>query len=442
MIAMSSNSNMMTQNDDGVVNASSENADMNIKDVREDLSELQRILALPQIEQQTSDWYKARRNKQSASDFGAVVPRTSQYIQHIVDRWQSDDLKEKRRTQSVTSQYCYTFGPDQYYLQKVHLESKDAQLASASGSFGTSTACASGQQFETVIRNAAAQHLGFNIVEMGWVEGQHTPHAGVSPDGLVLDNLMTLDRHEHQHEPHWYMYEHDATAEHPQNVLGFAFRGPKNFEAKTIVSRPMIQKVPLKYHIQVERTAFELGTKSSIYTEAKFTTLHHLSWQEQVLAASDKDFTAMRHLAFGIMLSRYDPDTKSTQYIYADVGVKTPAQFLQWAETEEAKLEDATIHQKRIHFRLDAMWCVEIPLWEKYAEVYGPLIIKEAEKLHWFATTPEGEEEYMRLHKAREDARSVRRKKKNFDAGKAENECNKEDIQALYTLLLASAPMN
>lgn len=349
--------------------------------------DIARVLALPQVDQQTDLWHTRRRNKQSASDFGAVVPRTPHYIQHIVDRWQSEDLSSKRK-----SSHCYTYGPDAYYLQKVFPFNADP--IKVNGVVATRGACARGHQFETVIRHMTSQHLALSIVEMGWVEGQHTPHAGVSPDGLVLDDVDNVNEAQ---RPHWYSFHSGDTADdtrhNPLFQPGFAVAGPKNFEAKTVVSRAMLEQVPLKYHIQVERTAYELGLLSSIYAEAKFTILHKDTWKVSAKAIDPE----IEHMQYGIMVST------ANGYLYAPHHVKTPDAFETWQTNTEGT---------PIYFRVDAFWCVEIPLWENYKEVYGPLIIQEAEKLNWMATTPDGLEEYNRLRAAKMNKPARQREKK------------------------------
>ena len=373
------------------------------------------ILALPQIEQQSEAWYAARRNKQSASDFGAVVPRDARYIQHIVDMWGSDDLRKK-----VT--HCYTFGPDEYYLNKVHYP---LPLHSEPTRGFTSKTCAIGHQFEPIVRIITQQHLGKSIVEMGWVQGQHTPHAGVSPDGLVIDDeLRTVDEHE-QCRPHWYSYNcavgQIGAQKHINNVAGFARQGPKNFEAKTIISRAMTHQVPLKYHIQVERTAYELGVQGSIYTEAKFLGVHEETWREEVSKyQAPADGTPNIHLEYGIMLLKgWD------SYQYAPEHIVTPAQFLDWVEAQ--RQTDQAL--KPIFFKVDAFWCVEIPLWDKYADVYGPLILTEAEKLHWFATTAEGKLEYNRLKEVKAEKKRTREAKQNC---RKQQTFKPDDLMALF----------
>lgn len=372
---------------------------------------MQKILSLPQIEQQTPIWYQARRNKQSASDFGAVVPRTSEYIQHIVDRWQSKDLSKK-------SKYCYDFGPDEYYLRKIQ-RNDTSFCSSTTYSFKQSSSCATGNQFETIIRNITAQHLHCDIVEMGWVEGQRSPHAGVSPDGLLETSsgggdVMRICEAPRQSHSYFYDYKQhgtsqDSARQDPDHHSGYMVDGCKNFEAKTIVSRPMIKQVPLKYHIQVERTAYELGVESSIYSEARFTTIHEKTWRQELLNAaviSDDD-----HLIYGLMLaSRSNYNT----YMYPPMHLKKPEELMQWVEDT---IRDGKDEYNIIYFRLDAFWCVEIPLWHKYDEVYGPLILREADKLHWFATTEDGKIELERLH-AKKKQQQMERAQKRLSSGK------------------------
>lgn len=370
--------------------------------------EIKRILNLTQIEQNTLEWYQVRVNKQTASDFGAVVPRTSMYIQHIVDRWDSADLS--RRSKLGT---CFTYGPSDYYLRKVqispcaHVENDTRAYQSRGGG-----ACAMGHQFEPVIRTLTSQHLRLSIVELGWVEGQHTPHAGVSPDGLVLDDTVaTVDNHD---QPHFYAFEHGHVVAHPQSHAGFRYRGPKNFEAKTLVSRSCTYQVPLKYHIQVERTAYELGVPSSIYAEARFTFLHEETWHNN--NNNNGNGCQPQHLEYGLML--LVRRSSADEYVYPPVEAVQKEQFIAWRDhfLATTELDKSTILP--IYYRLEHFWCVEIPLWDRYDEVYGPLIVAEADKLHWMATTSEGHRAYDELALAKRKEQEMRASRKRNDSSK------------------------
>lgn len=366
------------------------------------------ILALPQIKQGDQAWLNARMNKQSSSDFAAVVPCTEKYIGHIIKMWNYEEVDSDGKVQKPfaynEAKTCYDYSYEEYIRKKALFVEKDEENNDDDdngviNSFGGG-ATAIGHRYENIIRNLTAQHLQRIIDEIGWVEGLRTSNAGVSPDGIVHIDDKNVNRGQH-----FYFFD-GQQSDTNANML-FRTSGAKNFEAKTIVSREMVKKVPIKYHIQVERTAYELHLKSSIYTEARFLELCEKDWMVETNKVKDIVLPITTHFTYGILLhctalkslTTRDGVRKAgeTWHVWPSIFIRDIKHFLMWRDTMTAYIKSQTLQSVRVvpvYFKVEALWCCEIPLWEKYHEIYGPLIHKEAERLHYLAKTDEGQQEY------------------------------------------------
>jgi hypothetical protein len=351
------------------------------------------ILALPQMAQDDPKWLQSRKNKQSSSDFAAIVPMTKEYIGHIVEMW---NYEEKGAFPYNPKKTCYTHSYSEYILKKAFPYKRDenddlvAEDNDDGGFFG-SAATDIGKRFEPIIRNITSQLCHSIISEVGWVEELRYFNAGVSPDG-VLHCSVNQDSNGNKKLVNYFCTT--GTAPSLAEDMGLS-PGTKNFEAKTIVSREMIKKVPIHYHIQVERTAFELHLKSSIYTEARFLELSQIDWIEET-----KDLPHVvpidEHSKYGILLHCTKKDS-TTFHHWPHAYIKSPKEALWWRDVNIAILKNQHegLRVTPVYFKLEELWCVEIPLWKDYAQVYGPLIQKEAAYISFLSRTEEGRLEYQ-----------------------------------------------
>ena len=250
------------------------------------------LLKLPQVTQGSQEWLEARCMKQTGSDFAAVIPRTKEYVGHIFDRWQYLDIKYSAKAncaKSLTKQQyyknkCLSVIKFKEQLLKPVATTEDSPEVTDEQNYNDDLegAMSVGKRFENIIRNATIQTLGTHISEIGWVENLKTEHAGVSPDGIVHSTILPPAPVEHHGKPISYGYGIDLREEENTDLYSKETRRcTRSFEAKTLVTRQCEQRVPLQYHMQVEKNLYELGIQSSIYSEAGFIELSLEEWKRR-----------------------------------------------------------------------------------------------------------------------------------------------------------------
>ena len=375
------------------------------------------LLKLPQVTQGSEDWLAARCLKQTGSDFAALIPKNETYIGHIMKRWQYPDLKYSDKA------HCAKSLPRAQYYRKKCLDAikfKAKKLYEAEGDQPcASISCENyndnlegpmqvGKRFENIIRNATIQILGTHISEIGWVENLKTEHAGVSPDGIVHSTVYPssdmLNVKKDRSAPHKLIsYGYGINLQQEENIDLFSPDSrpcTRSFEAKTLCTRQCDQRVPLQYHIQVEKNLYELDLQSAIYSEGGFIEMSVEEWEKRRLDMSDDIDT--KHLRLGCLILHSRLHKGDDRYIWPHAYIQTPQQFLEWRdltlkwyswkypETREAPPEV-------IYFELEKLWITEIELWSDYARMYSPLIDNEIKHLIEAVSEPE---KYLEQHPA------------------------------------------
>ncbi len=407
------------------------------------------IREIPQVAQDSYDWQFARKNKQTSSDFASVVPYTEFYIGHIVDMWGYND-GEKPLVKYDDSKTCGDISYEAYILKKAfpHKRDKNGKIIPdendrAVGQKGTDTSSAMGigNRYEQIIKNLTMQVCKVYIEEIGFVEELRVRNGSASPDGLIFCR-QTVEKDKHDKPQKLINYfltdaSHSNFLSH--NEIAALSSGTKNFEAKTIVTREMVKRIPIKYHIQVERTAWELHLQSSIYTEAQFVELEKSDWLKKITdykITFEGDLANVEnHLKFGILLVVADTTTDESWHVWPPFWLRTPDQFLKWHSTiaDDYKVSNPTWKVTAIYFELVAFWTVEIKLWENYGSVYGPLIESEAQKLYDLVHTEKGRAEYQKLTDAANKKPVTVRAKKQTLFPELCCLCNKSDIENIGT---------
>lgn len=354
------------------------------------------VLALPQVEQDDVKWQYIRKNKQSGSDFASCVPYTKKFIGHIISRW---NYPEPKYDESKVCDGLY----EDFIRKKGYPYPRDAEgniipdpNDNKTGNKGTSTLSAMGigNRYENIVQNLCSQLCQAFISQIGWIEEMRTSCGGVSGDGLLHSTVS----HDSKRLINYFISDQSKSRFLDENEIGYLSPGTKNFEAKTVVSREMCKRIPLKYHIQVERTAYELHLKSSVYAEAQFLELCEHDWMEQIKSVENEGNMRLENYSkFGILIVSTNKITGESIHIWPHVFVRTPQHFMKWRDQtmEKMSIETPNNQLDSIYFRLESMWIVEVPLWQDYESVYGPLIKKEADYIHYLVHTPEGRKEYQ-----------------------------------------------
>lgn len=366
------------------------------------------VLNLPQVTQGSQQWLAARCMKQTGSDFAAVIPRTEEYVGHIFDRWQYPDVKYSVRAncaKSLTKQQYYknkclsVIKFKEQCLENLVVPTEDCQAVINDQNYNDDLegAMSVGKRFENLIRNATIQILGTHISEIGWVENLKTQGAGVSPDGIVHCTVLPPVVAQLDGKLISYGYGIDLKEEENTDLYSKETKKcTRSFEAKTLVTRQCEQRVPLQYHMQVEKNMYELGLESSIYSEAGFIELSLEEWKKrkEVLEA-ESDPKTWKHLKLGCLLLHSRCQKGDDRYVWPHAYVRTPDQFLTWRDMTLAwyswKYPDVPHYAppEVIYFEMETFWCTEIPLWPQYDKVYGPIIKKEIETLNDAVKRPE-----------------------------------------------------
>lgn len=367
------------------------------------------FLKLPQVTQGSEDWLAARCLKQTGSDFAALIPKTKDYVGHIFERWNYTDTNYSSRANCAKS-----LPKAQYYRKKCldaikfqnKKNTKEDELESktcTNHNGDLEGAMSVGKRFENIIRNATIQVLGTHISEIGWVENLKTPHAGVSPDGIVHCTVYPSKEMKHDKKI-------DVTEEGVINRIAYGFgivletpvntdlfgattlKCTRSFEAKTLVSRQCDQRVPLQYHIQVEKNLYELDLQSAIYSEAAFIEMSVEEWERRRLELAND--CNINHLRLGCLILHSRLHEGHERYVWPHAYVRTPEQFMEWRDLTLTwytwKYPDTVdAPPEVIYFEMEKLWITEIDLWSNYTKIYAPLIRNEIEHLTKAVAAPE-----------------------------------------------------
>jgi len=367
------------------------------------------IMALPQVEQDDVKWQYIRKNKQSSSDFASCVPYTKMYIGHIIEMWRYPEPKydANKVCDGTYEEYC---------RRKAFPFPRDAEgniipdvNDNQTGNKGTSTASAMGigNRYENIVQNLCSQLCQAFFAQIGWIEEMRHSFAGSSPDALCFSTVSK----DSKKLINYFISDQSKSRFLDENEIGFLSPGTKNFEAKTVVSREMCKRIPLKYHIQVERTAYELHLKSSVYAEAQFLELCEHDWLLQIKTVEhETDLSIENYAKFGILIVCTHRSNGESKHIWPHPFIRTPQHFMKWRDQTVARMKIQSPENDcvSIYFRLESFWICEVPLWEHYAETYGPLIKKEADYIHYLVHTPEGRKEYQEKYSEKVAKRDIK----------------------------------
>jgi hypothetical protein len=315
--------------------------------------ELQRLAVADQDAR--VDFLNARRGMLTASDFASVVPRTEKFVGHIFDQWKYDE-----KVVSLAKTEAGKCGKQSYakFIEAKLLVRKDDTPAGPQDNKALGSPrneMERGNLFEDAIVVLTEQIYGVSIARCGFIASRRTPNSGVSPDGLFMETPVD-----------------------PSSGLLVESKF-RLFEAKTVVSRAMDKKVPLKFHIQMERALFEAGVQTCVYTEVRFEDLSEEEW-----TASFTDEGA--YAKYGLMV------ISEGKVHYAHAMVRTMADFLAYRDAWSTG--DAPYVK---YFRVDELWTTEVHLWHDYEKVYGALIHEQSEYLAYLQTAGAGKDECLSM---------------------------------------------